>query len=184
MSRLLDMRDAIVSTLKADARLSGVNVYDHGGEFTEDDLTRYSKQAPALIVALLGGMPEFIGGAIETEAAWCIIAITRDAPAMKRDRSAIALVDATLRSIMPPFYENTAAAGRLRDFRARNLFGPKIDALGVSLWSIVATQRIELADDTDITVDFNTLHVDYTDLHPADPLPADQLLATDDIDLT
>ena len=189
MSALLLVHDAIVSGLTASPLLAGVQVTDHGGDFTAEDLVKYSKRAPALVVALLDFDVELEAGTCVAVAQWGMVALTKNAPTApvagspdhatdtlttllyrgKQARSAIALVDAATRALMRTFYGFAAPAGMTvsapRGFRALNEYHPKLDAVGIALWGIAWQQRIDLIDAPEITDLLTTVHVDY-DLSP------------------
>jgi hypothetical protein len=189
VSALLLVHDAIVSGLSASPLLTGVQVTYHGGDFTADDLLKYSKRAPALIVALLDFDIELEAGTVVAIAQWGMVAITKNAPAVpvagmpahataaittllhrgKRTRSAIALVDAATRALMRVFYGFSAPASMTvsapSGFRAINEYHPKLDAQDIALWGVSWQQRIDLVDAPEITDLLTDVHVDY-DLYP------------------
>lgn len=160
MSRLADIRDETVAALQASPFLAGVFVTHHGGEFGETDLIRYSKQAPAVIVALLRYDMRIEGGLVTGDATWGLVVETKDAPALKRDKASIDITDACVR-ILGRTFMGTDGVSRPKDLVARNEYSPKIDGQGISLWSITYRQTVDLADDVGAAVPFEHVHADY-----------------------
>src|SRR5712671_3999589 len=163
MSSLLDTRDAVVSSLASSPLIVGlfstpVSVTAHGGEFSTADLERYSKQTPALIVALLRYDERIEGGLVTGDATFGVIAMTKNTPALRRDRSVVMLADAATRVIARSFFGT--GVSRAKELVGRNEYSAKIDAQDISMWSLTWRQTIDLADDSN-AVPLNTLDVKY-----------------------
>lgn len=177
MSALLDIRAEIVAALVAqtapDGRLPKVQVSTHGGMFTAEDAERYSKRSPALVLSLLAAPVVLEAEGPQVEAHWVLFCIANDA-AGKRDAIAIWLADAAVRSINWLAFE-TATASRVQNVTPKNVFSPTIDKMGLAMWSIMFTQRIELRDDTEVSDELR--HVHSTWVQPGDSAPT----AEDDV---
>lgn len=197
MSSLVDVRTAMVTALRADSRLAGVNVSTHGGDFTLAELLRYGgKGCPALVLALLRFKPQDNGGLIVAEATWGLVAMTKDAVApevidpptaartIRRDESVIDLADKASRCILRLFAGTDATVvGRPQEMICQNEFAEKLDREGIAMWGMQFGQLIDLQEESDSSVPFDLLHAEW-DLvplsQPADEL-GDQIEAEDDI---
>jgi hypothetical protein len=160
MSRLVEVRDETIAAFKASPLLAGVFVTSHGGEFGEADLLRYSKQTPALIVAMLRYDMRIEGGLVTGDAIWGVIAMAKSDPGVKRDVGVLALTDAAIR-VLGRTFMGTDGVSRPKELVAKNEYGPKIDAQGIAMWSITYRQTVDLADDVDAAVDLERIHTDY-----------------------
>lgn len=195
MSSLADVRDAIVTGLAADARLSGVNISVHGGDFTLDDLLRYSKKSPALVLALLRYTAVDTGGVVVAKAIWGLAALVRNTATTgatdldtKKDAAVIALADRATRALVGIVYgvddptPASTAVSTPRNFVALNMYTPELDEEGVAMIGMQWEQEIDLVDvDVDALDDFITAHVDYeTHTRPGETV-GEVPEATDDI---
>ncbi len=172
------MRTAITAALKADPRTgTGVEVTTHGGSFGLDDVAAYNKRAPAIVVALLSA-PIDDEQVPTVRANWVILVITNDKAGSKRDASAIALTDAAVRVLTANFF-GSGTRSRLQAITPRNMFSPKLDAVGVAMWAITATQRIDLEDDAGAGLD-ELRTVDATYVAPSPPAEDVITIAQDD----
>lgn len=150
MSALLLVRAAIVTALTSNSELSGVHITTHGGDFTGKDLARYSKRAPALVIALLSFKPELQAGTVVALARWGVVAIAKNVPANPRDAGVIDLADKATRALMRFFQGFDAPAGMTvsapRNFAAVNEYSPDLDAVDIALWGLAWDQQIDLVD--------------------------------------
>lgn len=161
MSSLLTARDAWVAALlghtptgptddKSTATtLTGVHVYTHGGSFNQDELARFSRMAPALVLALLRIDADREAGVVTSEAHWGLVAFTKDTKTVARDRSCIALVEAATNVILST-WAGDGVRGRGHSLMARNMFsGPKDAEQTVAMWGIQFTQTLDLVEEID-----------------------------------
>lgn len=178
MSQLVALLNGTVTGLLADARLVGVNVSRHGGNFTDAEIRTYAKKSPHIVVACLRAVPELVGNRPRAEAAMVAVVLVMDKPgaALDRHTAALSLTDATLRVLSklwaPAAPGNPAPVdgiSRARNLDARNLFSPAWDHSGLAAWAISWTQTVTLKDE-EITNTFDTLGALY-DVTPRDNDP-------------
>jgi hypothetical protein len=170
MSALLQLRDAIATSLAADARLVAlkVQVTVHGGDFRTDDLTKYAKNAPAVVVSLLHVDVETTA----TSEVWAnctfgIACIAKPRPPRDQHAMCVDLVDATLRALRGSFWDLLDLSPP-KQITARNLFGAGLDKIGgIGMWAIGFHQSVELAEDEDTGVAWSWLAT-------WDPQPVDE----------
>jgi len=172
MTSLLALRDAIASGLAADARLVALkaSVSVHGGDFRLDDLQRYGKNAPAVVVSLLH-VDLQTDATAETwaECTFAVACVAKPRPPADQHAVCVELVDAALRALRGSFWGQGATYGLQapRQLTARNLFGAGLDKVGgIAMWAIGFHQTVQLLD-TDDGVPFERWH------SVLDPQPTD-----------
>jgi hypothetical protein len=169
MSALVSLRDGVAAALAADARLTGVNVSIHGGNFTDVELKDYGKKAPHLVVSLLDTPIETRGGAPVATANMVIVVIENDrkGPAADRHTRALSLADATLRALVR-LVLTVPDTTFPKNVRAHNLYSPAWDRNGLASWAITWQQDVKLSESVPVWDGiFATLDTQY-DLNPRD----------------
>lgn len=161
MSSLLKARADYEAALRTIGKPVQVSV--HGGTFTQRELERYSKQAPHVVLTLLGFDPTFEGGYLHAEAHWGLMCFTKQETGNPRVNSCVSLTEAVCQCLTPLF-AGEEAVSRPFDMRARNVYSTPLDALGIAMWSIEWRQTLDLVEPID-TADWKTLDVVY-DLQP------------------
>lgn len=170
MGSLTNVRTAIKATLDAETgvggRLAGVNTSMHGGELTHEDLKRYGVNSPHLVVVLLRADIETEAGSIVARARWGVLGVTRNTSQARRDKAAIDLIDATIRTLIWSYPISTETGSRPYNVVAANEYSVPLDEDGLALWGIQFDQTVELEDVAfDDRDDLSTVHADY-DLYP------------------
>jgi phage gp37-like protein len=166
MSTLLTARQAYMDALK---KIPGVQVSVHGGEYELSQVKAYSKQAPAIVLSLLGVDSHGDQGDIRVTAHWGCIVLTINKPTNPRDQSVIRLTEAAVIAISRAWASGGAGSSRPIGMRAENMFTDAQDLEGIALWKIEWDQRLDLlerSDDGDV-VPFEQLVADW-DLYPRD----------------
>lgn len=183
------VRDAIVTALQAQTgageRLAGVNVSTHHGDFDLEALTRYGKQAPHLVLAVLRFTPVRGGGTIIADTVFGLVALTDDRADVRRADACLDLADAATRALLPLFSGSASTTvSTPQDYQAVNEYSAALDKLGVAMWGMTWTQSIDLID-VDTSVPFNGVDVDYDlSTRPEGEDLGEVPEARDEIDLT
>lgn len=168
MPTLVDFQAAVRDGLAADPRLVELraHVSAHGGEFTIEALTRYAKQAPAVVIGLLRADTENVGGGLIATVTVGVAVLAKDAPGVTRHDQALNLADATMRALRGRFWRDSLTLSAPKEIASKNLYAPKLDGLGVAMWAIAFDQELELTD-TDPSVPLAWVHLDW-DVAPSD----------------
>lgn len=162
----LDVRAQVVAGIQAVVG-DRVQVESHRGRFDSPaELKRYSMRAPAVLVALLWAQRDYTAPGL-WDLRFNVFVVTRDAPGVPRDVSALALVT-QIGVTLDAADWGVADCFAPSDVRADNLYSGQIDTLGVGMWGMRWDQRFTLdaLDPADLEP-FLTFHED-TDLAPAD----------------
>lgn len=140
-------RDAIVSAIKT-ALPDLYTCEAHGGRFDLNELNRWSKQAPAVLVAAVS-VPSIADGPTHiAEVRWVAYLVTRDTPQATRDIAALDYSEALMRLVRKNTWQldNTHNPTRVA---AENLYSGQLDRHGIALWAVSWQQGISLRN-TDI----------------------------------
>lgn len=153
-------RDAIVTAI--DNALPDLYTCEsHGGRFDTAELKRYSKQAPAVLVAAVS-VPSLADDKTQTvQVRWAAFIITRDTPTASRDVAALDYAEALMRTVR----RNTWGLDNVQNperIAADNLYSGPLDRQGIALWAVSWQQGINLRH-TDIAqladwTDYNATH--------------------------
>jgi len=155
VSKILDLRDAVVSTIAgisgADERFEGVHAYTHGGDFdTIAELRKYAKQTPAVLVSVVRADTSVQGGLVVADCVLGAFVLTQDKAGYPRDEQALHIVDNLLHylnNFPPPNWG--VGANKPCHALARNLYHKDFDKDGVALWGVFWNQCVELASPTE-----------------------------------
>ena len=153
-------RDAIVAAIKA-ALPDLYTCEAHGGRFDLNELTRWSRKAPAVLVAAVSVPAISDGPTNNAEVRWVAYLITRDTPEATRDVAALDFSEALLRLVRKNTWQldNTQNPQRVA---AENLYSGQIDRHGIALWAVSWQQAVSLrASDIAELADFTL----YTATH-------------------
>lgn len=186
MSSLVDARDAFVTALGAAPTLAGVNIYTHGGEFSLAELQRFARLAPALVLTLSRFSADIVGGVVQSLAHWTLVGFTRDTPAVPRDESCVALLEAATTVMLRTAAGAATVSGvasRAHNAAGRNLYTLELDkSSNVAMWGVEFDQFVDLVETVSSDL-WTQMHIDY-DLYPRDNDAAlgDVIEASDDID--
>ena len=135
-------RDAIVEAIKT-ALPDLYTVEAHGGRFDLNELKRWSKQAPAVLVAAVS-VPTIADGPTHiAEVRWVAYLVTRDTPQATRDVAALDFSEALLRLVRKNTWQldNTQNPQRVT---AENLYSGQVDSHGMALWAVSWQQAVSL----------------------------------------
>lgn len=138
------VRQAIVASLR-ESLGQHVTVESHGGRFDRQELARYSKRAPAVLVAAMS-IPEMLDTPRPGRAGvqWAAFIVTRDAPGATRDTQALTLAESLVRQI-PGNTWGVDSTQRPDRINAENLYSGEIDRLGIAMWAVSWRQQVRLS---------------------------------------
>ncbi len=145
-----------------DTVLKHVSVSEHGGAFGLEDIKRYAKRTPHVVISCLA-IPEIkyessVSVARVVFGAFCL---TEERSDTKRDVAALALVEATTVELTSNDW-NSTASGSPKNVSAANLFSGTLDKYGIAMWAIRWEQRVDLDRNVIATLDdFLTMTSEY-----------------------
>lgn len=149
--------DAITGDLRA--QLTGLRTCEvHDGRWDADEIKRWSKRTPAMLVAWMGTaqveMPGIRWSDCDQELAAFIMTSTglrAGAPAagrggaiLKRGEASRALVDWLLLYIPRARWGFTGDVGAATEIRARNLYSGTVDKRNLAVWTVTWRQKLRL----------------------------------------
>jgi hypothetical protein len=134
---------AICEGLKAAVNDPQVDIADHPGQFTTDELRILARKRRAIRVAL-SNVPELTvngPGQIHAQPSFSAAIICTDSPGLPRQQAALALVQTVL-SALPHARWATEYLGPVlpKSISADNLYNGDIDSQALAVWSINWTQ--------------------------------------------
>ena len=140
---LTTLLDTITEALGA--VLPELDIETHRGRFDEGELKRFMISAPALRLAILGlSNPEPAGGgACDWTVRIGAMLVTRDTPALPRERAASAIVQTVLLTAL----QNNWGFDWVypaKPASARNLYSQALDKAGALIWAIEWDQVVRL----------------------------------------
>ncbi len=149
MTTLADLRDAVVASLSA--KLAPVPVAAHGGVFDLDEVKRYAKIAPQVLVAVVGAGHDgrWKDGRWAIPVRFAAVVIARDTVVagakISRDVAALTLSTAVqlavggnrfgLEGVLQPEHMD-----------ARNEYSGPVDTIGVALWQVTWSSTLLAGD--------------------------------------
>ena len=140
MTTLSGLRDAVVASL-AD-KLAPVPVAAHGGVFDLDEVKRYAKIAPQVLVAAVGvgHCGRWKDGRWAIPVRFAAVVVTRDTVAaggakFSRDAAALTLSTAVAISVAGNRF-GLSGVQQPEEMEARNEYSGPLDAVGVALWQV------------------------------------------------
>lgn len=144
------VRDAIVASLST-ALGQPVDVETHPGRFNAQELRRYSKKAPVVLVAAMS-VPTFEDEPRPGQAVvqWAAFVVTKDAPGNSRDAQAITLSEAVMQHIRRNDWGNSDVSKPER-VNAENLYSAEIDKVGVAMWAVSWRQKVAMQPVKDVS---------------------------------
>lgn len=153
LAPFVQYRNEILEGLKADALLSDVakaNFGIHDGPFGDDDVERFSRALPAIMVGIgeVGGLTIYGPETVATVVGACTI-VTKGTSQIDAKDQALALVSRVLRAVARDL--SSSAFRSPTKERARNFYGKKTVDMGISLWMVTWEQEVkisELADES------------------------------------
>jgi hypothetical protein len=148
-------------------------VTNHEGDFGDDEIERYSTKANALVLSSVGSDSVRQGGVIHDTNVFDLFIFIRGVSERERTRGSYLVKEHLLKLLHnQDTWNNTDECVQSpRDVKARNLYGPKTDGMGVSLWAVRWTQLIEIPflDNFGSLDNFARLFVDYLRVGETDP---------------
>lgn len=192
---LLTLRSAILTTLAADPRMAGTNLYSHGGDFDFNELLAYGRKTPAAILSIMQARAHLEGGLPTCNVGCRLALIAKDTPGVKRDVKVLRMVDAVLNILVRFPNQRWGLEDEVQnpqDVDSMNLYNKKFDPEGIAIWGVSWRQAIELKP-TDEALEeelpFETFAAKW-DLYPrandapigtpADPQPDDAVIDAED----
>lgn len=181
-SQMVDLLQGTAASLRADARLAGVNVSVHGGNFTDEELKAYGAAAPHVVIALLGAdMHKFADNPVALVSMVAVVIDTdRPGPLSDRHTRALSLTDAVFRVLSKLWVGSVDGISRAKDLSGRNLYSRAWDGQGLGTWALSWTQIVELRDAPVAWDTFKILDTKY-DITPRDNgAPLGQVIEAED----
>lgn len=156
-----------------------IQVDTHIGDFAAEELRRYCRSAPAVILAPLG-FPQVLraGGVAIAEIMYAAYVITKYRSSAVRNDMAMQIVECIYREL--PFkssWSEEICSKTPTDIEGVNLYNGTIDKMGLSLWAVKWKQMIHLTFDDiyDSLDDFLRLYAEY-DINADNQTDSDQLI--------
>lgn len=148
--------DTLLAAITAEilAALPALKTCDvHDGAVDFEEIRRWSRAAPAVLVASLGARePASAPGErwVDVEQDLAAYVLARDAPELPRGEAARNIVDQVL-LILPRARWGAAAPGigEARRIRAHNLYNGKLDRMGIALCAVEWRQTLRLEEAVD-----------------------------------
>jgi len=161
LSRLLDLRNAVATQIKA--ALPAFEVAGHLGRFSATDLDLFLTKAPAVRVAVLGLTDSAEVDDLSTDytARLAVFIVTKDGVAkLSRDEAAVAAVETVLLLAKQTRW-GLVGAGVFpaKAATAQNLSTEQTLKRGVALWGIEIPQPIRLTAQTEPPADLSELWI-------------------------
>lgn len=179
---LLELRAGIATTLSNASALVDVNIYTHEGEFKIEDLRRYARKTPAVIVSVAGfdGTQDPIVSRAGARASCVLVIFTENRPQDPKGDGALTLATKVYRELVKGQFFGLETNSVPKNVKGRNYFSTGLDKLGATLWAITFDMDVDLYDDSESFDDLELIYTEY-DLGPE---PDDVIEAVDQIDTT
>jgi phage gp37-like protein len=146
-------RNAIVQSIQV-ALPALKDCQAHGGRFDLQELQRWSRRAPAVLVSAVQVPVVADNQTRHVQVRWVAYVVTRDTPGATRDVAALDYTEALLRCVKGNRWglDNTQ---RPENVAAENLYSGQADRQGVALWAVSWQQGLALrASDPSELADF------------------------------
>ena len=139
--------------------LAFVEVHEHGGEFSIEDIKRYAlSKEPSVVIGCLG-VPsiDVQGTVVVANAAFGAFCITSERNKETRSVSSMILFESVAVEI--PFQTwNDSANKAPRNISGANLYSKALDSMGIAMWAARWDQQIDLQRNSAGSLDdFNTM---------------------------
>lgn len=142
---LLDVRRNI-KTIVAAGMKDLIDVNEHGGSFSLEELKRFSQNVPCAVVCSLGVSSVDYDGEPVANTDWAVFILAKDKPGLKRDEAALLLVSKALVTIsQTQRWGFTDGVHMMSGLKAANLYNGNLDKTGIALWAITWTQGYDIA---------------------------------------
>lgn len=160
LTTMSDLRAAIIAGLIARTGLA--NIDGHGGTFSEAEIKRFSLNAPAVRVAVLGHGALMLHGSGQWAAPVRCVAVviakdivTAGAPKVERDVAALLLANAVSAAVAGNQWGLDGVANP-EAVTARNEYSGVQDGTGLAMWQVVWTQPLYVS--APVNMDDGTLN--------------------------
>ena len=145
---LVSLREAVKQMLQ-DGVGADVRVDVHGGKFDLDSLKRYARQAPCVVVAVLGirGISSDSSQLAVSLNMGAFVVVADKGQGMPRDVGSLWLTEKVLRVVRPEQDWDDEDASSPTEIRGDNLFSGQLDQAGVAIWAVTWIQPYDLTDE-------------------------------------
>lgn len=143
---ILDVRQAIANKIRKIPEV--LEVVEHGGRFSADELDRFALAAPAVVVCALGMDDVEVEGDLPVvNVQWGAFLVTVDTAEYKRDEAALFLMTKLFRVInQNERWGFKTGVHMMKSIRGINLYsGRNTDEKGVGLWAVQWTQGFDVS---------------------------------------
>ena len=176
-THLITLRADILIAMRAFFPKEVVPTVDrHDGDFGPDEIERYAKTSPALILVSNGGESKRQGGIITEAHVFDVFIMTKGKTQRQRTDGALLLYEHFLKLLHSTDWNTQECVAIPTDIKSKNLYGKELDELGMALWVVRWEQLVQIPYTTDEDFnalnDFATLFATYTTARPTE-LPGD-----------
>lgn len=180
---LAQLKDDILTHLRSVYPKDVVATVDqHAGDFDADAIQRYAKRANALILVPNGGTSKRHGGVVHETAVMDIFIMVKGKSVRERERGVDLIYEHLLKLLHGNAWTTDECIKQPDKVQSKNLFGSKIDEMGLALWVVRWDQLVEIpyTEDPSTLDDFARLYADYLRVGETDP---DNTIAEQQIEL-
>lgn len=143
--------------------LGYTKVFEHGGNFSIDDIKRYAQSRhPSIVIGCLG-IPsiELQGTVVSANIVFGAFCMSSERNKTARDIAALSLVESVI-SELPTQTWNGSANKVPKNVSGSNLYTSALDKLGIAMWAARWDQQVDLERNTAVTLDdFLTMTAEY-----------------------
>ena len=117
---------------------------EHGGAFSLEDIKRYGKRSPAIIVGCLG-VPSFEvqGSVVTATAVYGVYCLSMNQKGTLRDVACLLLAESVAVETIAKNWGGEASSSP-RNVTGQNLYTKKLDAINAAMWGIQWEQNVDL----------------------------------------
>lgn len=142
---LLDVRRNMRTIIAAGLQ-DLIEVNEHGGSFSLDELKRFAQRVPCVVLCSLGISSVDYDGEPVANTDWGVFIIAKDKPGLKRDEAALLLVSKALTVInQTQRWGFDTGVHMMTGLKAANLYNANLDKTGIALWAITFTQGYDIS---------------------------------------
>lgn len=171
MTTLIEARDSYVAALQTSDVLSslGVTVSTHPGVFDAEQIARYSKAAPAVVVALIAFGADVEEGYLRADTRWAVMVLAEDRGGRPKAELAM-VITAEVVDVLLTQFVNLDVEHKPQQLAATNRFDVGQDRQRLALWSVDFGAQFQLSssDVSDDTTEDLTGIDSVWDVYPRD----------------
>ncbi len=169
---LAQLEDDILEHLRSYFPREVVPTIDtHDGDFDADAIERYGKRANAIILTANGGKSVRYGGLVNETHVYDLFIMTKGKTVRTRRRAIKLIYEHLLKLLHDNAWTTDECIKTPEKVQSKNLFGSKIDEMGLALWVVRWDQLVQIpyTEDASQLNDFATLYANYLRVGESDP---------------